>query len=246
MPPIWLILGIGAGVAAGGFILSKIIPWIIRSIQYRNRISKEQYEKNLAMIKENSKERAIKKEKKQAKKAERKAKRQEIKKAIIKKGKEELKIAKEFVKFVRDTGIIGLALGISTGATAVYAIADIKESITEKNKLNKEKREIANTLKSKINHNKEPLKLASETPEYDLSIIEAKVDEITALQQKQKLSRTEAKRLKILQKETGSFFRHNKGYEMALINKKVQGQNQTQTSQAVPPPAPSNDRTRQL
>ena len=51
--PIWLILGIGAGVVVGGFALSKIIPAIIRSIQYRNRISKEQYESFGEYINEN-------------------------------------------------------------------------------------------------------------------------------------------------------------------------------------------------
>ena len=440
--PIWLILGIGAGVVVGGFALSKIIPAIIRSIQYRNRMSKEQYEKNLARIKEQSKEREKKKEARKAKKEARKAKRQVIKKAIIKKSIDGLRLAKEYIVFcavfgkdvavatynaskkvysftkeevesarymiseyglkeaikrnainIKDkaleaTGkaliagiekaepvilkgaeVVGNALdktisagkavakgaktvaggvatagkavgdtvvttgkviakggvlvaegvttaghaikdgtvsagkavvhgaktvknktietsknianagiektvgiaaaGIAAGAGAIYGIAEKKKMVTEKE-------ELADSLKSKSHLNKkdkdalvkaeqdliqhqvasptfdepdyqtEPMTLASPNPVYDLSQIEEKVDEIAALEQKPKLTRAEAKQLKKLKKETASFFRHNKDYEMALLNKKIQGKNYTQDFQPVPPPTPNNDKTRQL
>ena len=462
--PIWLILGIGAGVVVGGFALSKIIPAIIRSIQYRNRMSKEQYEKNLARIKEQSKEREKKKEARKAKKEERriekeakkearKAKRQVIKKAIIKKSIDGLRLAKGYIVFcavfgkdvavatynaskkvysftkeevesarymiseyglkeaikrnaiyIKDTPgylagiaaenakdlaqkagkkagelkdkaleatgkaliagiekaepvilkgaeVVGNALdktisagkavgdtvvttgkviakggvlvaegvttaghaikdgtvsagkavvhgaktvknktietsknianagiektvgiaaaGIAAGAGAIYGIAEKKKMVAEKE-------ELADSLKSKSHLNKkdkdalvkaeqdliqhqvesptfdepeyqtEPMTLASPNPVYDLSQIEEKVDEIAALEQKPKLTRAEAKQLKKLKKETASFFRHNKDYEMALLNKKIQGKNYTQDFQPVPPPTPNNDKTRQL
>ena len=422
--PIWLILGIGAGVVVGGFALSKIIPAIIRSIQYRNRISKEQYEKNLARIKEQAKEREKKKEARKAKKEERniekeakkearKAKRQVIKKAIMKKSIDGLRLAKKYIVFcavfgkdvavatynaskkvysftkeeveyarymideyglkeaikrnatyIKDTPgylagiaaenakdlaqkagekarelkdkaleatgkaliagiekaepvilkgaeVVGNALdktisagkavakgaktvknktietsknianagiektvgiaaaGIAAGAGAIYGIAEKKKMVAEKE-------ELADSLKSKSHLNKkdkdalvkaeqdliqhqvanptfdepeyqtEPMTLASPNPVYDLSQIEEKVDEIAALEQKPKLTRAEAKQLKKLKKETASFFRHNKDYEMALLNKKIQGKNYTQDFQPVPPPTPNNDKTRQL
>jgi hypothetical protein len=241
--PIWLILGIGAGVVVGGWALSKLIPWIIRSIQYSNHISKEQYDKNLEMINEKSKQRAIKKEAKKRKKEEKKLKRQarnaKIKKAIIKKSKNGLVLVRDYAKFAGDTM---LRTSITVTAVSVATAGFIAHTIIEK----KQSHDLANSLKSKSDLNKEPLKLASPNPEYDLSVIEAKIDEITALQQKQKLTNEEAKQLKKLQKETSLFFRHNKGYEMALINKKVQGKINNNKHQPLPPPTPQNDKTRQL
>lgn len=138
---IWLILGISAGVAVGGFTLSKFLPWIIRSIQSKNSISKEQYEKNLAMIKQTSKERTAKRETKKAKKEARK----ELTAAIVKKalkvrlaitvpiyiGTMALKAtARQGVKFAKRTKQEGFKNAVVD--TAVHGVAVATSTIASK------------------------------------------------------------------------------------------------------------------
>ena len=153
-------------------------------------------------------------------------------------------------KNIANAGIektVGIAAaGIAAGAAVAYDIAEKRNAIAEKEELadslksraylsKKDKEKLIKAEQDLIQHQiyqrtleaeaaeKEAMRLASPNPEYDLTQIEQKVDAISALEQKSKLTRAEAKQLKKLKKEAESFLRKNQDYERALINKKVQG-----------------------
>ena len=153
-------------------------------------------------------------------------------------------------KNIANAGIektVGIAAaGIAAGAAVAYDIAEKRNTIAEKEELadslksraylsKKDKEKLIKAEQDLIQHQiyqrtleaeaaeKEAMRLASPNPEYDLTQIEQKVDAISALEQKSKLTRAEARQLKKLKKEAESFLRKNQDYERALINKKVQG-----------------------
>lgn len=73
---------------------------------------------------------------------------------------------------------------------------------------------------------KEPLTLASPQPEYDLSVMENKINRFDELSSQENLSKEQIQEMKTLKKETEKFFSGNPDYQIAYLNKKIHNQQQ--------------------
>lgn len=94
---------------------------------------------------------------------------------------------------------------------------------------------------------KEPLTLASPQPEYDLDIMESKIDRFEELSGKESLNKEEIQEMKVLKKETEKFFNANPSYEFAYLNRKIhETQNKAQKIEKIRPSEIEKEKDQEL